>query len=590
MYLFNAFSEDVEKVLRQLRCPVLTYDSVLEKIPDGTPFCTTAKKFEQDIISLQENGYTAISVPELSQRRNALPEKPYSIAFVGGYLNTYEIAFPILRKYKIPAAVFLETTLIRKTDEGEINAGMQYLSWGQAREMLASGLISFYPVWRPTEQSNTLSDELRNQIQTIDTELPGSNSGCAVYCGNAADWVYKMLTEMESKLIVMQCSKLNLSYIQSGAVGSITVSKQQEVLDTLEDYKHCCESIVTKETEAAKTPSYPEPRTEVTAKSVRLPIDPQPRVRNYLRHAFPLSILQTKRMDRVDRFLLRSYIDVIYKPAYDWLDFHNVYYENCGEFTCRKITRDLLEINGIHVVEYLINGLSLGYYGDIWLDTYYIPNKPGCGKVHMTHGLLVYGYDSQTHEFEAMSYDNSDHYHAIRIPAKNIFLACTNRYFQYLNLIKIDDQYIEEYDLAYICGSLRDYLDSVCYDDNNRFSKKCEEQYYQYSACLKFQELLIRKAKEKGSIHTTSMYSFSEQKRIMLWRIQYIARREGLTLPETDALALSFSHCARFVLNGSLKYNMKPNEELLKQIYKSVEELNKSEKQMIEELLRVLYL
>ncbi len=98
----------------------------------------------------------------------------------------------------------------------------------------------------------------------------------------------------------------------------------------------------------------------------------------------------------------------------------------------------------------------------------------------------------------------------------------------------------------------------------------------------------MRKAKEKGSIHTTSMYSFSEQKRIMLWRIQYIARREGLNLPETDALASSFSHCARFVLNGSLKYNMMPNEELLKQIYKSVEELNKSEKQMIEELLRVL--
>ena len=186
-----------------------------------------------------------------------------------------------------------------------------------------------------------------------------------------------------------------------------------------------------------------------------------------------------------------------------------------------------------------------------------------------------------------MSYDSSEHYHAVRVPVENLFLACTNRHFQYLNLVKSDEQYVLEYDAIGIRRSLRDYLESVCYDDNTRFSKKCEEQYYQYAASLKFQELLIEKAEKNGSIHMTSMYGFSEQKQLMLWRVGYIARREGLHLPETESVAPRFAHDARFVVNGSLKYNMTPDGNLLRQIERKVADLNQMEKLIIEELLHI---
>ncbi len=589
MYQFNMFFQEAKKTLQSLQCPILAYDSVLEQVPDGNPFCTSAKKFERDLRSLQENGYTFFSMHDLYQCRKEkkiLPEKSCGIAFVGGYQNAYEFAFPLLQKYRIPAAVFLEVPLVGKTEESGVNAGIRHFSWDLAREMLASGLVSFYPVWRPADPQDVRPNELQEQMQTIDAELVGNYAGEAVYCGNAADWVSKTLLNRKSELVVLLCSRLTLPAIQSGAAGVITVPLRQEVLDTLEVYRHCCESIVTKELESMqKPPAYPEPKPEVLRQSVFLPIDPEPRVRNYLRHAFPLSILQTKRMDRVDLLLSQFYIDVIYKPTYNWLDFHNDYYENWGMLTCRKITRDLLEANGIHVVEYLIRGMNLGFYGDIWLDTYYIPHKPGYGKIHMTHGLLVYGYDAQTQEFAAMSYDSSEHYRAVRVPVENLFLACTNRHFQYLNLVKSDEQYVLEYDAIGIRRSLRDYLESVCYDDNTRFSKKCEEQYYQYAASLKFQKLLIEKAEKNGSIHMTSMYGFSEQKQLMLWRVGYIARREGLHLPETESVASRFAHDARFVVNGSLKYNMTPDGNLLRQIERKVADLNQMEKLIIEELL-----
>mgnify|MGYP001278528829 CR=1 FL=1 len=61
-------------------------------------------------------------------------------------------------------------------------------------------------------------------------------------------------------------------------------------------------------------------------------------------------------------------------------------------------------VNKINVVDCVLNGLNMGYYSDLWLDTYYIPGKPDYGSLHLSHGLLVYGYDKTANKFTTLTY------------------------------------------------------------------------------------------------------------------------------------------------------------------------------------------
>ena len=92
--------------------------------------------FERQMAFLQENGYHAISPHELYMAFTdgaALPTNPVLITFDDGYADNYTNAYPILKKYGIKATIFVITGLMGKPG---------YLSWGQAAEMEAGGLVS----------------------------------------------------------------------------------------------------------------------------------------------------------------------------------------------------------------------------------------------------------------------------------------------------------------------------------------------------------------------------------------------------------------------------------------------------------------
>ncbi|MBI6119768.1 polysaccharide deacetylase family protein [Salegentibacter maritimus] len=73
-----------------------------------------SKNFEAHLSYLEEN-YSVISVEQLRQficNKTKLPKNPLIITFDDGDLSVYENALPLLKKYRLPATLFVVTDLI----------------------------------------------------------------------------------------------------------------------------------------------------------------------------------------------------------------------------------------------------------------------------------------------------------------------------------------------------------------------------------------------------------------------------------------------------------------------------------------------
>jgi len=111
---------------------------------------TKSADFENQMRYLSTR-YNPISLESMAQHlRNgtSLPSRAIAVTFDDGYRDNYENAYPILKRYHIPATVFLATDFI---DTGRIPPWEQgycmdqeplMLSWKQVREMSDAG-VSF---------------------------------------------------------------------------------------------------------------------------------------------------------------------------------------------------------------------------------------------------------------------------------------------------------------------------------------------------------------------------------------------------------------------------------------------------------------
>lgn len=94
------------------------------------------QEFEEQMQFLSENGYHSISPDQLLAYLKAgkpLPEKPILITFDDGYLDNYENAYPILKKYGFTATIFIVTNLVGHDE--------RFMSWNQVREMQQAGFV-----------------------------------------------------------------------------------------------------------------------------------------------------------------------------------------------------------------------------------------------------------------------------------------------------------------------------------------------------------------------------------------------------------------------------------------------------------------
>jgi len=118
----------------------------------------------------------------LIEQKNTIPTRTISITFDDGYRDNYTYAFPILKKYGLPATVFIIVNEVGRLDR---------LSWDEIKEMQDSGIITF--------GSHTLGPEPLIKISSKAELRKHMSAKDAAYVATAADAGRLILTHFSQR-------------------------------------------------------------------------------------------------------------------------------------------------------------------------------------------------------------------------------------------------------------------------------------------------------------------------------------------------------------------------------------------------------
>ena len=153
---------------KTIKFPVFNYHH-LGPMPENADinrrvFTVTPELFEEHLKYFRDNGYQVVLVDELIKYfkiGKSLPEKAVAITFDDGYLEHYQNAFPLLKKYNVKATFFIPTGWVGTSTRGDM------MSWAQIKEMSDAGMIIGSHAMTHPNLMNLSDEDLKNRISEI---------------------------------------------------------------------------------------------------------------------------------------------------------------------------------------------------------------------------------------------------------------------------------------------------------------------------------------------------------------------------------------------------------------------------------------
>jgi len=130
---------------RKPRARILVYHSIGDD--PQNPFSVSPEDFEEQVRFLSQ-AYHVMALEELiaciTDGERQVPPDAVVITLDDGFEDNYTNAYPILRRYKVPATIFVIAERLRSGGAEQAEAGDaypgRYLSWDQALEMCDHGI------------------------------------------------------------------------------------------------------------------------------------------------------------------------------------------------------------------------------------------------------------------------------------------------------------------------------------------------------------------------------------------------------------------------------------------------------------------
>jgi len=158
--------------------PILLYHRFGPVVTDS--MTVTTALFESQLKYFKDNRYEVIPLRELVDyylgKRQAPPPHSVVITADDGHISVYREMLPLVRKYHIPAALFIYPSAISNASYA--------MTWAQLRELKETGLFDFqsHTFWHPNfkrekkrltpaEYENFVAIQLRKSKEKLEKEL-----------------------------------------------------------------------------------------------------------------------------------------------------------------------------------------------------------------------------------------------------------------------------------------------------------------------------------------------------------------------------------------------------------------------------------
>ena len=149
--------------------PVLMYHAI-DYNDKVSKLSVSPESFERQMKFLHDRKYNVVGLDKIVsylEKKERMPARTVAITFDDGFYNNYRYAYSVLKKYGLPATIFVITDKIGKKG---------FLGWDEIKEMSDSGLITIGShtmshCWLPDADDRKLPKELTGSKNILEKRL-----------------------------------------------------------------------------------------------------------------------------------------------------------------------------------------------------------------------------------------------------------------------------------------------------------------------------------------------------------------------------------------------------------------------------------
>ncbi len=201
-----------------------------EPLPESYGSVSTPARFEENILHIMNRGYSIIPLQFLfdyNEGKRALPEKSVILTFDDGYESNFTMIYPILKKYNVPATIFV---IVSSMDQP------LKLKWDQMREMEQSGLVdiqnhSLYHHNHTTLNSKELHHYFSTSFATLEGQLGAEKNRILAYpYGRYTDLSIDIAKQYDVRMqVTTEWRALNMENLQFHKLPRINVGYASDI-------------------------------------------------------------------------------------------------------------------------------------------------------------------------------------------------------------------------------------------------------------------------------------------------------------------------------------------------------------------------
>lgn len=330
----------------------------------------------------------------------------------------------------------------------------------------------------------------------------------------------------------------------------------------------------------------------------------RPPLTGYLEEAYPLSIALTRESNR--EWLYCNYIQLVYQNPLFFCNqpvkFYKVSYFNgqvwnaeCPLLCYDKITRGMLVLLNISIVDYICKALMGGSCVKLFLDEYYMPDSVAYHKNHYIHENLFWGIDTEKEEVYGMAYVTDElgyNYKEFSVSFKELHQAYSisndlGIQQERIVLMSCNEERFYEFDYEVVKKGIYDYLTSTKTD--LKYSDIINPDSKMSFGLDIYEKLIDYFANNIEETSIIPLHIIYEHKKLMLERIYYMVDNhyveDNQDIIEDYNKLIKKAYSLKILY---LKYQLTSDVHVQKKLIKSMTELRDMDIEITRRLYDVL--